>query len=324
MRRRDFTALLGASAAWPLIARAQATPVVGVLNGQSSDTYARYIGALRQGLSEGGYVEGQNLTIEYRWGEGHDERLAALAADLVQHRVSVIVSGGSPTSTLAAKAATSTIPIVFTTGVDPVKLGFVASFNRPGGNLTGVASLLNQVIAKRLELLHQLQPNVKTVAALMNLYNPTAADKKKELAEAAQSIGLQLEVLGADNAGEIDTAFAAMAERKPDALFVDADPIFLVNRARIIGLAARHALPAVYESRDYAADGGLISYGSSLVDAYRLTGTYAARVLKGESPGDLPVLQPTKFEFVINLKTANALGLKIPQSLLVAADEVIE
>ncbi|HEY1979785.1 MAG TPA: ABC transporter substrate-binding protein [Xanthobacteraceae bacterium] len=324
MRRREFTTLLGASAAWPLVARAQATPVVGVLNGQSSDTYARYIGALRQGLSEGGYVEGQNLTIEYRWGEGHDERLAALATDLVQHRVSVIVSGGSPTSTLAAKAATSTIPVVFTTGVDPVKLGFVASFNRPGGNLTGVASLLNQVIPKRLELLHQLQPNVKTVAALMNLNNPTAADKKKELADAAQSVGLQLDVLGAGNAGEIDTAFAAMAERKPNALFVDADPFFLVNRAKIIGLAARHALPAVYESRDYAADGGLISYGSSLVDAYRLTGTYAARVLKGESPADLPVLQPTTFELVINLKTAKTLGLKIPQSLLVAADEVIE
>ncbi len=264
------------------------------------------------------------MRIEYRWGEGHDERLPAFADDLVKRQVALIICGGSPSSSLAAKAATSTIPIVFTTGLDPIKLGLVPSLNRPGGNVTGIAFLVSQLTAKRVELLHQLLPKAKTIAALFNTDSRNTPPVRKEFEDAARSIGLQLHVLMASTESQIDSAFAVLAECKPDLLLVGNDPFFNSNRARIVALAARCAVPAIYEWREFVADGGLMSYDTRITEAYHQAGIYAARILNGEKPADLPVMQSTKFELVINLKTAKTLGISVPSNLLALADEVIE
>lgn len=326
MKRREFLTRGGSVvAAWPLAALAQVPmPVIGFLNGQSADTYSYVATAVRKGLAETGYVEGRNLTIEYRWADSHDNRLSALAADLAQRHVAVIVCGGSPVAPLAAKAATSTIPIVFATGSDPVKLGYIASLNRPGGNITGIAFLVTQLTAKRLELLHELIPKVTTVAALFNFKNLNTVSNRKDLEEAAREFGLKLVVLAASTESEIDAAFASLAEQKAGALFVAADPLFNSNRDKVIALASRYAVPAIYELREFVAAGGLMSYGTSITEAYHQAGIYAGRILKGENPADMPVMQSTKFDLVIILKTAKALGLTIPPSLLALANEVIE
>ncbi len=326
MRRREFIALASGGVILSVAARAQrsAMPVLGILNGQSAAGFSDNLAALREGLSESGYVEGQNLHIEYRFAEGHDDQLGALAADLVQRQVDVIVSGGSAKSSLAAKAATPTIPIVFTFGADPVAFGLVASLNRPGGNMTGIANLLNHLVAKRLELLRALVPKAKEMAALVNLNNTDAGPKRKELEQAAQSLGVQIQLLGVRTENDIDSAMATLNDVSNGALFVDADPFFLNHRGKIIALAARHLVPASYETRAYVNDGGLMSYGPRLTDIYRQAGVYAGRILNGEKPADLPVLEPTKFELSLNMKTAKALGLSIPPTLLAVADEVIE
>ena len=327
MRRREFITLIGAvAAAWPLSARGQETAptIIGVLTEQSADSYERNFSALRKALSENGYVEGGNLLIEYRSSDGQDDRLPELAADLVRRHVALTYCRGSPTATLAAKAATATIPIVFSTGIDPVKAGYVASLNHPGGNVTGVVFLAAELSAKRLDLLHQLLPNLRTLATLSNPKHPANAVDMNDAESLARSMGFMLHVMSASNDDEIDAAFATLDSVKADALLVGADPVFFSNRRRIVALAAHHAIPAAYELRDFADDGGLMSYGPGIVEAYYQAGIYAARILKGEKPADLPVMQSTKFDFVINLKTAKALGLNVPPTLLAIADEVIE
>jgi putative ABC transport system substrate-binding protein len=325
-RREALATLAGAVAAWPLVARAQqkAMPVIGVLNTAWPASAAPFMAAFRQGLSEAGYVEGQNVAIEYRWAEGHYDRLPALAADLVGRNVDLIVAS-SPPSALAAKSATSTIPIVFRHGGDPVRDGLVASLARPGGNLTGVSQLGDEgLTAKRLQLLSELVPRAGVIALLVNPNNSTAERVIQEVQQAARAKGVQLHVLKASNESEIDTAFASLVQLHADALVVGADPSLTNRREQLVALASRHAVPSIYAWREFAASGGLISYGASLTSALRLVGHYAGKVLKGAKPADLPVQQATTFELVINLKTAETLGLTVPQSLLARADEVIE
>jgi putative tryptophan/tyrosine transport system substrate-binding protein len=327
MRRREFIAGLGGAAAWPLAARAQQPmPMVGFLSGQSADTSAFLVDAFRQGMKETGYVEGRNVAIEFRWAENQIKRLTALAADLVSRHAAVIAAtgGGGTAASLAAKEATTTIPIVFTSGVDPVKIGLVASLNRPSGNLTGITFLALALDAKRLELLRELVPKVTTIAVLLNPTFPDAADHLREIQDAARAIGEHVTILNASNVPEIDAAFETLVQIRPDALLVGDDPFFISRREQLADLAARHRLPAIYGERDFIVAGGLVSYGASFPDAVRQVGIYTGRILKGEKPADLPVLRPTKFELVINLKTAKAIGLTLSPTLLARADEVIE
>ena len=312
---------------WPLATRAQQsrpTPVIGLLSIASPAPLAKLVAALRQGLQETGYVEGQNLDIEFRWAEGHFDRLAPLAADLVSRRVAVIVATGGPAPALAAKAATSTSPIVFNVGADPVKLGLVASFNRPGGNVTGVSFFVAELDAKRLGLLRELVPGARRISVLLNPKNPNAGPQLSDITKAADTLGLQTSVLHAATVADLDTVLANSPSADTGALLVGADAFFNSRRDQIVGLVAHLSLPAIYEVREFVAAGGLMSYGTSLVDAYHQVGVYTGRILAGEKPDELPVVQPTRFEMVVNLKTAQALGVTIPPLLLATADEVIE
>jgi putative ABC transport system substrate-binding protein len=324
-RRQFISALGGAAVTWPLAARAEqpAMPVIGFMSSRSSEDSVSVLAAFRDGLGEAGYVEGRNVAIEYRWAEGQIDRLPALAAELVRRQVAVIVTSGGDVSALAAKAATSSIPIVSTIGGDPVKSGLVASFNRPGGNLTG-ATLFANSAAKRLELLHQLVPKAVTIMALFDPSDPVVVLDREAAQAASKTLGLQLRFANAGTVSELEAAFEAVARDRPDGLFVGSNPFFNLQRNQIVGFAAHHTIATIYPFREFPAAGGLISYGTRLADTYRLVGIYAGKVLKGERPADLPVVQPTKFELVINLKTAQTLGINVPPTLLALADEVIE
>ena len=324
MRRREFIAGIGATIAWSLDARAQqpSMPAIGFLSSFTTDP--RFVASFRQGLGEAGYVEGQNVAIEYHWAEGGQyDRLPAVAADLVGRRVAVIVASPIPAA-LAAKAATTTIPIVFAIGSDPIEFGLVASLNRPGGNITGVSFLSVELGAKRLELLRDFVPQVASIALLVNPNNTNAEPQTKEIQLAASGLGLKLDVLKASSKADFNSAFATLVQKRDGALVVSADPFFISQRDQLIALAARHAVPTIYYAREFTAAGGLMSYGSSFAAAHRQAGVYAGRILKGDKPGDLPVMLSAKFEFVINLKTAKALGVEVPARLLALADEVIE
>ena len=327
MKRRDFITLLGgATAAWPLAARAQQgpTPVIGFLHPASAAAFADVVAAFRKGLSESGYVEGQNIAIEYRWANNQIDRLPALATELVRRQVAVIVAGASPAA-FAAKTATTTVPIVFSSAGDPVQMGLVASLSRPGGNLTGINWFASELAAKRLELLRELVPGASRVALLVEPANVRIAEGTVRDAEAAaRAMGLQIQALNAKTSREIDTAFATLASERPDALLVGGSSLFYVRRVQLAHLATHHRVPATYSARQYVEAGGLMSYGASLTDASRQMGVYAGLILKGAKPADLPVMQSTKFELVINLHTAKMLGLTVPPTLLARADEVIE
>ena len=327
MKRREFITLLGGAAAWPLAAWAQqpAMPVIGFLDSRSLDALTDRLRGFRQGLKDTGYVEGENVAIEYRWAENQFDRLPVLAAELVRRQVAVVVTSGGANAASAAKAATTTIPIVFTVVEDPVRLGLVASLARPGGNLTGINFLSGELTAKRLELLRALVPTATRFAVLVNPANARNTETTlRDVEPAARAMGLQIQVLNASTSREIDTAFATIVRERPDALFVGGDAFFSARRVQLALLAGRHGVPAIYSDREYAEAGGLMTYGSNIVDVYRQVGVYAGRILKGAKPADLPVVQSSKFELVINHQTARMLGLTVPPSLLATADEVIE
>jgi putative ABC transport system substrate-binding protein len=325
MRRRDFIAAFGCVAtAWPLAARAQqpAMPVIGFLNGGAPDGYAPMVAAFREGLKETGYVEAQNVSIEYRWADGHYDRLPAMAADLVRRQVAVIVTNSPGVATTTT--ATTTIPIIFTTSGDPVELGWVATLKRPGGNITGVTQLNVEVGPKRLELMHELVPAATTIAVLLNPTYPSAETESRDMQAAARTLGLEVHLLRASNDHEIDDAFATLVQLRAGAVVITSDPFFNARTKQLAALALRHAVPTIFQYREFTAAGGLMSYGGSIIASYRQAGVYTGRILKGEKPADLPVQQSTKVELILNLKTAKALGLTVPITLLGRADEVIE
>jgi putative tryptophan/tyrosine transport system substrate-binding protein len=325
LKRREFIALLGGAAAWPLAARAQQQgPVIGFLHTASEDAFRSQLAAFHHGLKNAGYIEGRNVAIEYRWAKGRLERLSELAADLVRRQVAVIASTGGNNSALAAKAATTAIPIVFTSGSDPVKLGLVASLNRPDGNLTGASFFVAHLGEKVLGLLHELVPKDALIVVLINPKSPEAQFQLADIERAAASLGRQIQFLNASTAAEIDQAFTVLTNRRAGALFISAEPFFLGQMDQLAALAMRHRIPATFVLRDFPAAGGLMSYGTSINDAYRQAGVYTGLILKGAKPADLPVTQSTRFELVINLKTAEALGVRIPPGILAIADEVIE
>jgi ABC-type uncharacterized transport system substrate-binding protein len=326
MNRRAFISLLGGAATWPLAARAQQAtmPTIGYLSARSPDDSAHLVEAFRRGLSEAGYVEGQTVTVEHRWALGQHDLLPAMAVELVRKPVTVLVSVGGESAALAARAATSTIPIVFIIGGDPVKLGLAASYNRPGGNATGISILTSTLEPKRLGLLHELVSQAATIGVLLNPKFPSFEGQLRDVQEAARAVAVQIHVLRASTDGEIEVAFETVAQERVAALAVAADPFFDTRRDKLVALAARHAVPTMYHFREFAGAGGLVSYGANIPDAHRQIGIYTGRILKGEKPADLPVMQPTKFDLVFNLTTAKALGLEIPPTLLARADEVIE
>ncbi len=331
MKRREFVTLIGSAvatwpSAWPLAARAQqaSVPVVGFLRNTDAESSRALLSAFHHGLTETGFVEGQNVSIEYRWADNHDDRLPALATDLVKRRVDVMVAAGGSIVALAAKAATQTIPIVFELGGDPVQMKLVGSLNRPGGNLTGVALFSNVIGSKRIEFLHELVPNARAFGFLVQPDNPNAQHEIEQIREAARSLGIKLAILEVKSRDDIDAAFAGLHQSDAGGVIVMASPLFVANRERLVNLAARNAIPAIYPFPSFVKAGGLMSYGDDLTDAFRQTGIYAGRILKGERASDLPVVQPSKFELVINLKTAKALGVNVPSKLMTLADDVIE
>jgi ABC-type uncharacterized transport system substrate-binding protein len=326
VRRREFISLLGTAAAWPLTARAQQPPmpVIGFLHSASPEPFAHLVAAFREGLKDAGFIEGQNVAIEYRWANGQYDQLPALASDLVKRRVAVIATAGGTSSGLAAKKATATIPIVFSVGDDPVKLGLVASLSHPGENITGVSNLLGALDAKKLGLLREIAPKATVIGILENPTIAAVKDRLNSVQEAARSIGQQIQIFYARDEPSLEATFPRLVQSGIGALVVGADPFFNSRRDQLVALASRYAIPAIYETRDYVVAGGLMSYGTKLAEAYRQVGIYAGRILKGDKPADLPVVQSSKFELVINVKTANALGLAVPNSMQLLADEVIE